>query len=169
MLTCVALVSRRFRRSHTICIWMGQLLSFLWIVWSTSARLPVKIRWSISIGLFIPYVRSTSILYSLPIIRRRFQALTMRAQCMPMRNNHPPHPPVTRSIRRRLDLHLGQPHPRLYLRNPLQRHEPASTQPTGLLRSNQHRRLALRSRSENSPDNAIYFVRAFANGRWCEV
>lgn len=33
-----------------ICIWMGQLSSFM----STSARLPVKIRWSISIGLFIP-------------------------------------------------------------------------------------------------------------------
>ena len=40
----------------TILIWTGQLFSFLWIVWSTHALLAVKIRWSISIGLFVPYV-----------------------------------------------------------------------------------------------------------------
>lgn len=38
----------------TLGILLGQLASFLWIIWSTAAYLPVKIRWSISIGLFVP-------------------------------------------------------------------------------------------------------------------
>lgn len=51
----------RFLLSHgviTILIWLAQLSSFLWIVWSTHALLAVKIRWSISIGLFMPCVHS---------------------------------------------------------------------------------------------------------------
>jgi len=38
----------------TLSILLGQLTSFLWIIWGTAARLPVKIRWSISIGIFVP-------------------------------------------------------------------------------------------------------------------
>jgi signal transduction histidine kinase len=62
----------------TICLWMGQLLSFVWIVWSTSTRLPVKIRWSISIGLFVPYVWLSST--PTPSIASRTRILTTRAQ-----------------------------------------------------------------------------------------
>jgi len=38
----------------TLGILLGQLASFLWIIWSTAAHIPVKIRWSVSTGLFLP-------------------------------------------------------------------------------------------------------------------
>lgn len=40
--------------SLRIIILLGQLASFLRIIFSTSAPLPVKVRWSLTLGSFVP-------------------------------------------------------------------------------------------------------------------
>ena len=139
----------------------------MWVVWSTSARLPVKIRWSISIGLFIPYVpKIPTLLVTIQV--QIHDTDNARAQSLPRRHHHPSHNPPKRYIRRRLDLHLNQHDPRLHLRSPLQRHEPASAQPARVLRPNKHRRLALRPRNQNPQKHPVLVFRSVANDWRCE-
>ncbi|KAM0723745.1 hypothetical protein Q7P37_000735 [Cladosporium fusiforme] len=46
----------------SMCITAVQLAAFMWIVWNTSARMPVKIRWSLSLGLFVPALTASIIM-----------------------------------------------------------------------------------------------------------
>jgi hypothetical protein len=141
MLTFAAPIPSRFCRSHNLHLdgtTVVLLVDYLEHIRTFSSQDPlVHFDWSIYPVCQI----SLSLCANNP---SEIQTLTTLAKCLPVRSHNPSRNPPTRSICRRLDLHLRQPHPRIHLRNPLQRHEPPSTKPTSLFRSNQHRRITLR-------------------------